>query len=65
MILLHRHRPSVEAGNRSREPSHPVSAAGRDPSGGGSPMRELMQLPGEEIRGNLFSGEDPQPGSGR
>jgi len=40
-----------------------MSAAGRDPPGGGSPMRNRMQVPGEEIRGTPMG--DLKPGSGR
>ena len=48
MILLHSHRPSVEAMIEHREPSHPMSAAGANATGGESPMRNQMQVLGEE-----------------
>ena len=51
MILLYGHGPSVEAEWGFREPSHPVSAAGRE-SRRWESYEGLMRTLREEIQGN-------------
>ena len=56
MILLHSHRPSVEAMCEDREPSHPMNAAGRYPevSRKGKSYGKRKRNPGEKDPRELF-----------